>query len=511
MTPSLLSFACYALALSLRISSTEEVPVQVHPYPAHESREVNPDVQLRLTFDDLPRVGKSGQVRVYDAETHELVDLLDLSIPPGPTERRSGTKPPYTPEPYSHGPSTLTNANTTPGTPTGLADATSSDYQLTIIGGFTDGFRFHPIIVRGNTATIYFHHNLLEYGKSYYVEMDPGVLWTTSGKFYGYRGSNAWKFSTKQIPPDLETRKLVVDSRGNGDFNTVQGAIDFVPDYHPKPIEILIRPGRYEEIVYFRNKTHLRIRGEDREKTIVTYENREVFNPHPDNIATNEWPGTFPSRRAAFMVDNCEDIIIENLTIHNTSIRAQAEGLLVNGQRNAFRNLTIIGSGDALQTNGSAYYENCRIEGWGDTILGRGPAFFKSCTLVSSGPYMWIRNTDQNHGNVFVDCTFDTPDGKETVIARSPENKGRTYPFAEAVLINCKLDGISPNGWGRIDGDASQVRFWEFNSTHLESCDPIDTSVRHPLSRQLTLPDDAKLIENYSNPRWVLDGWRPEF
>ena len=25
----------------------------------------------------------------------------------------------------------------------------------------------------------------------------------------------------------------------------------------------------------------------------------EAFNPHPPNVATNEWPGTFPSRRAA--------------------------------------------------------------------------------------------------------------------------------------------------------------------------------------------------------------------
>lgn len=511
MTPSLLAIACCALTFSLRIPSPEESTPQVQTYPALKAHNVNPDLQLRLTFNDLPRIGDSGQIRIYDASTRELVDLLDISIPSGPTERRTGDKPPYTPEPYVYGPSNLTNANSKAGTPSGLASPTPDDYQLTIIGGFTDGFHFRPIIVRGNTATIYLHHNLLAYGKSYYVEIDPGVLWTSAGRFSGFSGPNAWTFSTKYTAPSLDSGKLTVDASGNGDFNTIQGAIDFVPDNHPEQIEIFIHSGRYEEIVYFRNKTNLRIRGEDRERTIITYENREVFNPHPENIATNEWPGTFPSRRAAFMADNCQDLIVENLTIHNTAVRAQAEGLLVNGSRNAFRNVTIIGSGDALQSNGSAYYENCRIEGWGDTILGRGPSFFKDCTLVSTGPYMWIRNTDQNHGNVFVDCTFDTPEGHETVIARSPSNKGRTYPFAEAVLINCKLNGIAPEGWGRIDGDVSNLRFWEYNSTVHGTCEPADTGMRHPHSRQLTLPDDAQILKNYSNPEWVLDGWMPVF
>ena len=46
------------------------------------------------------------------------------------------------------------------------------------------------------------------------------------------------------------------------------------------------------------------ILGDDRDKVVVFYANNEVFNPHPSNISTNEWPGTFPSRRAAFMGDN---------------------------------------------------------------------------------------------------------------------------------------------------------------------------------------------------------------
>jgi len=37
----------------------------------------------------------------------------------------------------------------------------------------------------------------------------------------------------------------------------------------------------------------------------------------------------------------------------------------------------------------------------------------------------------------------------------------------------------------------------------------VDVSKRSPLSRQLDKEKDAKLISNYSNPAFVLDGWQP--
>lgn len=90
-------------------------------------------------------------------------------------------------------------------------------------------------------------------------------------------------------------------------------------------------------------------------------------------------------------MDNCHGIVMRDLTV-KTDLHGQAEGLLVNGYDNCFENIHIIGSGDALQTNGPAYYRNCIIDGDGDTILGRGPAFFENTTLNSKGAFMWIRN-----------------------------------------------------------------------------------------------------------------------
>lgn len=290
----------------------------------------------------------------------------------------------------------------------------------------------------------------------------------------------------------------------------MQGALDFIPDYHPKRTTIFIKNGIYEEIVYFRNKTNITIVGEDREKVILQYANREAFNPHPTNINTNEVPATFPSRRAAFAADNSSSIHLVNLTIQSTSTRAQAEGLLLNGKENIICNVNVGGSGDALQSNGSAYYKNCRIKGRGDMILGSGPAFFNHCELIAEGPYMWIRNTSANHGNVFVNCIFNTPDGKETVLARASTNKGKNYPYSEAVLINCSLRGILPVGWGKIGGETSNIRYWEYNSTSLVDGKPVDASQRHPASRQLTWEEDSVVIIDYSNPAFVLSDWTPK-
>ena len=479
-------------------------------FPADKATQVNPDTHLVLTFPGEPNLGNSGQIRIYDAADDRLVDVLDMSIPPGPTVGVKMTPPIYTTIPYEYVPSRFSNANTKPGTPSGTALPTLDNYQLTIIGGFTDAFHFYPVIIHDNTATIYLHNNLLDYDKTYYVQIDPTVLTLKDGGFSGISGKTEWIFTTKKTHPPMNSQRLVVSNNGKGDFSTVQGAVDFVPDNNPKRVTIFIKNGTYEEIVYFRNKTNITFLGQDRNKTIVCYANNEVFNPHPSNVATNEWPGTFPSRRAAFMGDNSKGIRIINMTI-KTSAKGQAEGLLLMGEQNIVKNVNIEGSGDALQLNGSAYLTNCKITGDGDNILGRGPAFFNNCELISTaGCYMWIRNTSANHGNIFLNCKFQTLNGRETEIARAPTNKGTNYPYCEAVLINCVLEGISPVGWGLVGGDTSNVHYWEYNSTDSNG-KAIDVSRRSSVSRQLDKKKDAEIISNYSNPAYVLNGWTPKF
>ena len=470
----------------------------MHFYPEENSNGINVDTHLVIQFDRNIEAGNKGKITVYDKTTKKVVDCIDMSIPAGPTEGQpKNPKAIYTPVPYIYQVANITNRNTRPGTPSGAAKEDKRRYQKTIIGGFSDAFHFYPIICHDNKATIYLHNNVLDYGHEYEVRIGKGVI-------VGWDGKKAWRFRTKADKPEADTKRIVVAADGSGDFSTLQGAMDWIPDSLSSKKDgktVYIKNGDYEELVYFRNKRFVTIEGESRDGVVVHYPNNEVFNPHPVDIKTNEQKGTFPSRRAAVAADNCSDMVFRNLTF-KTDCKGQAEGFLLNGERNFAENIHVIGDGDALQVNGSTYWLNCLIDGGGDTILGRGPSYFNHCTITSYGAFMWIRNTKENHGNVFNACTFKGL-SDYAVIARLPDNKGKNYLDAECVLLNCTLDGVPSEGFGPIDDTASSAKLYEFNS-HDKDGNAIDVSKRNKVVRQLDAIKDAELIGKYSDANWVL-------
>ena len=473
-------------------------------FPGKGAKDVNVDTHLTLAFDEPPTVRTSGWIRIFDAATGECVDSLDLSVPAGPTESRTYAPDiDYTKVPYDYARNTVpTNRSTVPGTPSGTAEPTPPEYQLTIIGGFTDAFHFHPILIHGNTAVIYPHNNVLEYGRKYRVTVDDGVLTTPSGKF---RGATLTFTTQAEIPSLKDT--LIVDASGKGDFSTLQGALDLVPDFSPDPVVIKVMPGDYEEIVYVRNKSNVTVIGSGADVTRVHYANNEVFNPHPMTVKTNERLGTFPQRRAAVAFDHCSDIVLRDITFA-TDLMGQAEGLLVNGDRIALYGVHIIGDGDALQANGSVYMEDCEVDGGGDTILGRGSLFaYRSAFRNRGGPFTWVRNFKPAHGDVFVECTFESTSEVPADYGRSKFNHGSVYPDAEMVVIDCKTRNFNPLGWSEL-GEPTVVML-EYNTRDMDTGEPVDVTGRHPYSRQLALPRDKALLDSYRNPSFVLGGWDP--
>jgi pectinesterase len=493
--PSIL-LACAALSLPALAQSSS-----VAVFPTNKASNINPDTHLILTFPVAPTLGRSGQIRIYDAADHILVDTLDLSIPAGPDSARRVVV-----SPQSIDPSPATPTTTTPAVRTTPSDI--HNYQVNTIGGLAD-FHFYPVIVHGNMATIALHNNVLHYGHSYTVQIDPEV-------FSGASPTAEWTFKTKATRPSARATRITVAADGSGDFSTVQGAVDFAPAAPEHRITIFIKNGTYEEIVFFQKKSNLTFKGEDRDKVQIGYGNNSAFNP--------PMPG--PSRRCAFSIYDSTGIELVNLSVSNYAY-GQAEGLLIYGDKNIVSHVTIKGSGDALNLRGPVYLTDSTIIGDGDTILGVGPAFFNRTEVHSKGPFMWIRNTDQNHGNVFVDSAFIVDERPlplsqtgtaaataparvpiSAVLARLPMNRSINYPYAEAVLIRCRLKGIPPAGWGPVDAGPEHLHFWEFASTDMEG-HPIDTTQRLPVSRQLATPQDAKTIADYSNPAFVL-GWTPK-
>lgn len=464
--------------------------------PMSHSAHVNPDARLRITFPSTPPLGNRGKIRVYDASNDSLVDELDMSVPPGPKNNRS--RPPYGAMTYDSIPDTVYSVYSPDTDPTHV-------YQRNYIGGSAEGdaYHFFPVLIDDDTATICLHNNRLAYDKVYYVQIDPEVFPFSDGSFRGITGKADWVFRTKHAPPAADSRLLVVSADGRGDFDTVQGAIDSIPDDNPDPKTIFLRSGIYEEIVYFRNKANITLLGEDREKVVIRYANNGVFNPKLVSSGHN--------MRAVFAVHKSKDIKLINFTtLSMGEPPAQAEGLYISGQRIQVHNVSIIGSGDALQAVGTIYLSESSILGYGDNVLGSGAVFFNRCELGSTyGPHLWVRNTDQNHGNVFLNSTFYTVGDVATDIARAPTNNGINYPYAEAVLINCTLEGVRPGGWGAVGPDTSNLHYWEYNSVDTNG-QPVDVSQRAPYSRQLTMENDAQIIADFSDPAFVLGGWTPE-
>jgi pectinesterase len=111
---------------------------------------------------------------------------------------------------------------------------------------------------------------------------------------------------------------------------------------------------------------------------------------------------------------------------------------------------------------------------------------------------------------VMNNCELVCTNPAGTEIARAPVNNGREYLYAEAVLLDCKLKGIIPAGWGPVGKTTSDIHYWEYNSTNLTDGKPVDVSGRHQVSRQLTMEKDSALIMNYRSPAYILNGWSPE-
>ena len=478
--PSWLLGALLFMAAPLAAQPAASAPnAAISLLPSANARDVPPDTQLQLTFSTAPTLGNTGQIRIYDAADNSLVETIDAAVP-----------------------------------------AASTNYTI----GGANNFHLYPVLINGPTAIIYPHGHKLDYHKTYYVQMDPGVLQINGAPFPGLSGNAAWVFTTKAAPPAADATRLVVAADGTGDFATVQGAVDFAPAKPAQRITLFIRRGAYAEIVYFDGKADLTFLGEDRAQTVIGYPNNDRFN---NQLNVNEKPTTNAYHRAAFFANHSTGLQFVNLTFKNTTPKggSQAEALILTGGRNLIRQCNFSSFQDTLQINDSAYVTDSYIEGDTDYLWGRGPAFFSHCeltVLTSGAPYMQIRNTAAGHGFVFDHCTFDgAPGVANALLARiAPE----TYPDSEVVLLDCALGPqISPVAW-RLDTAArggtpanpatatntGQLHFWEYHSINLSDRQPADVSRRAPYSKQLTLEQDAETIKNYRDPALVL-GWTPEF
>jgi pectin methylesterase-like acyl-CoA thioesterase len=371
------------------------------------------DTPLTITFGSAPTLGTAGSITVHNADG-SIADTIDLADPASSTET---------------------------------------------VGGATDEagnlhyFTYYPVIITGDTATIYLHHEL-SYGRSYYVTADPTVF--TAAGFTGVSEPGAWRFTTthRHLRPD--SRIITVDSRGRGDFCTVQGAINAVPSGNTVRRLIKVADGTYTELDWVSpDKPLITIAGQSQSGTVIQYANNNTLNSAntTDVCARQAIPvhDNFNCWRSNFSVE-ANDFTLEDLTLLNSTPfgGSQAESFRGNGDRITLNRVSLLSFQDTIRIQGLGYVTNSFIQGDVDFTWGVGTVFWTHDELKSmhAGYVTQIRNSQGQNGYVFFDDTLTHAPG----VADGSVYLGRidptVYPYSQAVYIDTTMDThINPAGW----------------------------------------------------------------
>ncbi|RSK42504.1 pectinesterase family protein [Hymenobacter perfusus] len=265
--------------------------------------------------------------------------------------------------------------------------------------------------------------------------------------------------SQAQVAPAYD---FVVAQDGSGQFRTVQEAFNAVPDFRKKVTTIFVKKGVYKEkLLLAGSKQFVQLVGEDREQTILTYDD---YNQKKNIFGEDK--GTSGSA-SCYIYGS--DFTAENLTFQNSSGPVgQAVAVWVAGDKARFRNCRFLGFQDTLYTYGYGsrqYYQDCYIEGTVDFIFGSSTAWFEKCTIFckTSGFVTAASTPDSTrYGYVFNQCR---------ITGDAPANSfylGRPWrPYAKTVFIGCELGRqIKPEGWDHWDKESNKqtARYAEFQS-----------------------------------------------
>ncbi|MCQ2128833.1 MAG: pectinesterase family protein [Bacteroidaceae bacterium] len=294
---------------------------------------------------------------------------------------------------------------------------------------------------------------------------------------------------------------LFVARDGTAEFRNIDDAIEVCRafmDYHKV---IFVKKGVYKEKLIIPSwLTNIEICGEDRDKTIITYDDHANIKMP----GTEKGMGTF---RTYTLKIQGNDIKMKNITIENNAARlGQAVALHTEGTRIVFVNCRFLGNQDTIYTGGietMLYFKDCYIEGTTDFIFGPSTAWFEGCTIKNKvNSYVTAASTPQNvkYGYIFNNCK---------IIADEAATKcylGRPWrPYAHTLFMNCELGGhIRAEGWHNWGKETNEqtARYEEYNNTGAGA----KTDNRAKWSRQLTAKEAKQVtLKNVfgDNTNWI--------
>ena len=268
---------------------------------------------------------------------------------------------------------------------------------------------------------------------------------------------------------------LGVSRDGTGKFRTLQEAIESARAFMDYTVTIYVKNGVYKEKVIVPSWVeNIDIIGEDRDKTIITYDDHANINKM----------GTF--RTYTVKVEG-SDITFKNLTIENNAAQlGQAVALHTEGDRLKFINCRILGNQDTIYTGAKftrLYFKDCYIDGTTDFIFGPSTALFEDCIIHSKrNSYVTAASTpkEAKYGYVFKHCKLTAEPGVDKVYLGRPWR-----PYAYTLFIECELGKhivlAGWHNWGKQSNEET-ARYMEYKNTG----EGANASERVAWSKQLT-------------------------
>ena len=268
---------------------------------------------------------------------------------------------------------------------------------------------------------------------------------------------------------------IVVSRDGTGNFRTLQEAIESARAFMDYTVTIYVKNGVYKEKVIAPSWVeNIDIIGEDRDKTIITYDDHANINKM----------GTF--RTYTVKVEG-SDITFKNLTIENNAAQlGQAVALHTEGDRLKFINCRILGNQDTIYTGAKftrLYFKDCYIDGTTDFIFGPSTALFEDCIIHSKrNSYVTAASTpkEAKYGYVFKHCKLTAEPGVDKVYLGRPWR-----PYAYTLFIECELGKhivlAGWHNWGKQSNEET-ARYMEYKNTG----EGTNVSERVAWSKQLT-------------------------
>lgn len=268
---------------------------------------------------------------------------------------------------------------------------------------------------------------------------------------------------------------IVVSRDGTGNFRTLQEAIESARAFMDYTVTIYVKNGVYKEKVIVPSWVeNIDIIGEDRDKTIITYDDHANINKMG------------PFRTYTVKVEG-SDITFKNLTIENNAAQlGQAVALHTEGDRLKFINCRILGNQDTIYTGAKftrLYFKDCYIDGTTDFIFGPSTALFEDCIIHSKrNSYVTAASTpkEAKYGYVFKHCKLTAEPGVDKVYLGRPWR-----PYAYTLFIECELGKhivlAGWHNWGKQSNEET-ARYMEYKNTG----EGANASERVAWSKQLT-------------------------